>query len=88
MTNKILSYEIDIPISLKDKHHKAEKPVTLYKYLIKNLTLEGDIVLDQFAGSCNILKASIETNRTGIAIENNTAFINKAIEKFNLKEEK
>lgn len=88
MTKKILSYEIDIPISLKDKHHKAEKPVNLYKYLIENLTLENDIVLDQFAGSCNILIASIETNRTGVAIENNTAFIDKAINRFNLEEEK
>lgn len=84
MTKKILSYEINIPINPKNKNHQAEKPIELYEYLIENLTEQGDICLDQFGGSCNLLKASVNTNRYGITYEKDINFIDKAIERFNM----
>lgn len=86
MTKNILKYEIDIPINIKNKHHKAEKPIELYKYLIENLTEEGSIILDQFGGSCNLLKASIDIDRYGVVFEKDKIFIDKAIERFKLNE--
>lgn len=88
LTANILKAEINMPINLKQKTHKAEKPQQLYKYLIENLTLKDEWVLDQFGGSCNIIQASNSCNRNCICIENNREFIDKAINRFNLKEEK
>ena len=42
LTANILQAEINLPINLKQKTHKAEKPTELYKYLIENLTLEEE----------------------------------------------
>ena len=84
-TKKILPWEIDIRISKTNKNHKAEKPIELYEYLIENLTEQGDICLDQFGGSCNLIKASVNTNRNGIVFEKDETFIEKAVERFNMK---
>lgn len=85
MTTNMLSYEIDIPANKgKDKHHQAEKPLLLYKYLISNLTLEGDVCLDQFGGACNLLEAAVDTNRWGIVYEKFIGFVKNAVDRFSL----
>lgn len=85
LTKEMLSYEIDIPANKgKEKNHQAEKPIQLYEYLISNLTEEGDVCLDQFGGSCNLLQASINTNRWGIVYEKCEEFVDKATDRFDM----
>lgn len=83
-TKEILKYEIEFLLQAKNKHHQAEKPIELYEYLINNLTEEEDICLDQFAGSCNMLKAATNTNRFAICYELCHEFVQRAIERFRL----
>jgi len=50
---------LDIPYD-KNKLHPTQKPIALFEYLIKTYTNEGDLVLDNCAGS----------GTTGVACEN------------------
>jgi len=49
--------------------HQAQKPVALLRSLIELCTVEGQIVLDPFAGSGSSAVAAIESNRRYFAIE-------------------
>lgn len=49
--------------------HPTQKPVALFEYLIKTYTNEGDIVLDNVAGSGTTGAACDNTNRQFILIE-------------------
>jgi len=53
----------------KEKLHPTQKPVALFEYLIKTYTNEGDIVLDNVAGSGTTGVACKNTNRNFILIE-------------------
>ena len=57
------------PKPVKKKLHKAEKPVELLESIISYVTLPGEIVLDQFAGSGNLGIAAALMNRQAILIE-------------------
>ena len=50
--------------------HPTQKPVALFEYLIKTYTNEGDIVLDNCAGSFTTAIACLNTNRKYICMEN------------------
>jgi site-specific DNA-methyltransferase (adenine-specific) len=63
------------------KFHPTQKPVTLFEYLIKTYTNEGDLVLDNCAGSGTTAIAAINTNRRWICIEKDETYANKAIER-------
>ena len=65
----------------KETIHQAEKPVELFKQLLDYITLPNEIVLDQFAGSCNLGIACKETNRYAILFENDKKTYNKAVDK-------
>ena len=49
--------------------HPTQKPVALFEYLIKTYTNEGDLVLDNCAGSGTTAIAALKTNRNFILIE-------------------
>ena len=49
--------------------HPTQKPVELFEYIIKTYTNEGDIVLDNVAGSGTTGEACINLNRDFILIE-------------------
>jgi len=53
----------------KNKVHPTQKPVALFEYLIKTYTNEGDIVLDNCAGSFTTAIACLNTNRKYICME-------------------
>jgi len=53
----------------KDKMHPTQKPVELMEYLIKTYTNEGDLILDNCAGSGSTLVAAKNLNRQFIGIE-------------------
>ena len=49
--------------------HPTQKPVALFEYLIKTYTNEGDLVLDNCAGSCTTAIACLNLKRNWICIE-------------------
>lgn len=58
-----------------NSNHPTEKPVELLKELIKNSTVEGETVLDYFAGSGSTMIAAKELNRNPIGIESDESYI-------------
>ena len=59
----------------KDKTHPTQKPVALFEYLIKTYTNEGDLVLDNVAGSGTTGVACKNLNRECILIEKEPEYI-------------
>lgn len=59
----------------KDKLHPTQKPVALFEYLIKTYINEGDLVLDNCAGSGTTGIACKSTNRNYIIIEKEPEYI-------------
>lgn len=55
--------------------HPTQKPVALFEYLIKTYTNEGDLVLDNCAGSGTTGVACRNTNRNYILIEKEPEYI-------------
>ena len=49
--------------------HPTQKPVTLFEYLINTYTNEGDLVLDNCAGSFTTAIAALNTKRNYICME-------------------
>jgi len=70
----------------KDSLHPTQKPVALFEYLIKTYTNEGDIVLDNCAGSGTTGVACKNLNRNYILIEKELEYVN--IIKERLKDER
>jgi site-specific DNA-methyltransferase (adenine-specific) len=56
-------------------HHSTQKPVALFEYLIKTYTNEGDLVLDNCAGSGTTAIACLNTKRDYILIEKEKEYI-------------
>ena len=52
-----------------ERIHPTQKPVSLIEYLIKTYTQEGELILDNTAGSGTLAIAAINTNRNYICIE-------------------
>jgi site-specific DNA-methyltransferase (adenine-specific) len=65
----VLEFETDFP-----KLHPTQKPVALFEYLIKTYTNEGDLVLDNCAGSGTTGIACLNTNRRFILIEKDSRY--------------
>ena len=59
----------------KGKLHPTQKPVALFEYLIKTYTNEGDLVLDNCAGSGTTGVACKNLNRNFILIEKEQEYI-------------
>jgi site-specific DNA-methyltransferase (adenine-specific) len=62
--------------------HPTQKPIALFEYLIKTYTNEGDLVLDNCAGSGTTAIACLNTNRNYILMEQDKQYfdlINKRI---------
>lgn len=64
-----------------NKFHPTQKPVPLFEYLIKTYTNEGDLVLDNCAGSGTTAIACENTNRRWICIEKEQEYADKAVER-------
>jgi DNA modification methylase len=63
--------------------HPTQKPVSLFEYLIKTYTNEGDTVLDNCAGSGTTAIACIRTNRNYILIEKEKKYVDIAQNRIN-----
>ena len=60
----------------RNKLHPTQKPVPLFEYLIKTYTNEGDLILDNCAGSCTTAIAALNTNRNYICMEKDENYYN------------
>lgn len=58
--------------------HPNQKPVELFKELIKKHSNEGDMILDPFSGSGTTSIAADSLGRNFICIENDTDYFNKS----------
>lgn len=75
---------IDFPVvnnDSKDKFHPTQKPVDLFKYLIKTYTNENMLVLDNCIGSGTTAIAALECNRNFIGIEKDNEYYEKCKER-------
>lgn len=61
--------------------HPTQKPVELFEYLIKTYSNEGDLVLDNCAGSGTTAIACENTNRRWVCIEKEEEYADKAVER-------
>ena len=59
----------------RNKYHSTQKPVALFEYLIKTYTNEGDLVLDNVAGSGTTGVACQNLNRDFILIEKEPEYV-------------
>lgn len=71
----------DVGINKKAKIHQAEKPVALLEQILRFVTKEDELVLDQFAGSGSLGEAALKSHRDSILIE-------KDIDTYNLMRER
>ena len=65
------------------KLHPTQKPISLYEYLIRTYSNEGDVVLDPCMGSGTTGIASLNTNRGFIGIEREEEYYKVAEERLN-----
>ena len=61
-------------INRETGRHPTQKPVALFEYLIKTYTNEGELVLDNCAGSGTTAIACLKTNRNYILIEQESKY--------------
>ena len=67
--NSLLFFDVVNGRSGDKQPHPTQKPVALFEYLIKTYTNEGDLVLDNCAGSGTTAIACLNTNRQFIVME-------------------
>jgi site-specific DNA-methyltransferase (adenine-specific) len=65
--------------------HPTQKPVDLFRYLVRTYTNEGDLVLDNCMGSGTTAIACIRENRNFIGFELNKEYYDKSCKR--IKEE-
>ncbi len=69
-TTKMLPTEFNVPIvPVSERSHQAEKPISLYEQIIELISLPGELIIDQFAGSGNLGIAAARTNRFAVLFE-------------------
>lgn len=57
------------PPNKQDRIHQSQKPKELYLAIEKYITKEFEWIIDQFAGSCSLGEASLESNRNSVLFE-------------------
>jgi site-specific DNA-methyltransferase (adenine-specific) len=65
---------LEYTIHCGSKLHPTQKPVELFEYLIKTFSNEGDLVLDNCAGSGTTAVACLNCNRDYILMEKESKF--------------
>lgn len=77
-TNGMLPTEFNVQaVAKKDIIAQSQKPVGLFEHLLEYITLENEVVLDQFAGSGVVGEACMKKNRRAILIEKSHELIEK-----------
>ena len=74
--SKATNFPISVQFCEEEKGlHPTQKPVALFEYLIKTYTDEGDLVLDNVAGSGTTGIAAMNTNRNFILMEQEPEYV-------------
>jgi len=81
----VLKFKSDTQTS---SFHQTQKPLALMEYMIKTYTNEGDLVLDNCAGSGTTCIAAINTNRNYIGIEKDESYFGIANKRIKEHKEK
>lgn len=79
---------LHLPTECQNKNHPAAFPESLPEWFIKLFTVEGDVVLDPFAGSGTTLQVAKKMQRNSIGIEINEQYyemINKELDEVSLQ---
>lgn len=85
-TARMLPTQFDYPIvSKKERLHQAEKPVSLFLELLDLLSMPGETVLDQFAGSGVVGEACMKANRNCFLIELCKESVEKIVKRLHLQ---
>ena len=85
-TNGMLPAEFNVqPPSKKEQICQSEKPSALFEQLLQYITLENEVVLDQFAGSGSVGEACIKTNRKCILIEKAKEKVEKIVKRLGMR---
>lgn len=79
--DKLLANSIITFVKDTKRLHPTQKPIDLLEYLIKTYTNEGDLVLDNCAGSGSTLVAAKNLNRRFIGFEKELQYFNIAKER-------
>jgi len=66
-----------------DRIHPTQKPIALYKWLLKNYANKGDKILDTHAGSCSSVIACIDAGFDWMAFEIDEDYYKAAITRIN-----
>ncbi len=72
----------------KNRVHPTQKPVALFEYLIKTYTNEGDLVLDNVAGSGTTGVACQNLNRNFILMEQEPEYVEIIKKRLQLNKER
>ena len=72
---------IEYGIVERDKLHPTQKPIPLLEFLIKTYTQDGDLILDNCAGSGSTLVAAKNLNRQFVGIEKEENYYNICLER-------
>ncbi len=67
------------PVERRVGWHPTPKPVRLLCELLEDFTDPGDLVVDPFAGSCNLALACRATGRRCVLIEKDAEYVERAI---------
>lgn len=85
-TNKMLPTDFNVQaVANQNKICQSEKPSALFEQLLEYITLENEVVLDQFAGSGSVGEACINTNRKCILIEKAKDKVEKIAERLGMR---
>ena len=77
----IIRYAHDHP-----RLHPTQKPVSLFEYLIRTYTQEGDVVLDNTAGVMTTAVAAIRCNRHYVCIEQSKEYFDLGVKRVEQEE--
>ncbi len=72
------------PRELGRTEHPTQKPVNLFRYLIKTYSDENDIIFDGYSGSGTTALACIEEKRNFIGSELDKTYFDKSMKRINL----
>jgi len=85
-TNKMLPTDFNVQaVANQNKICQSEKPSELFEQLLEYITLENEVVLDQFAGSGSVGVACIKKNRKCILIEKVGECVDKIVNRIGME---
>jgi site-specific DNA-methyltransferase (adenine-specific) len=65
----------------QDQIHSTQKPIELLEWIVNGFSNEGDLVLDNTAGSSTTAIACIKTKRDWIMIEKDEGYYNLSLKR-------